>query len=402
MMADEPGNLRTELFLATAVEEPQPLLAELLANSPVVHTDRGVSFLRMADVLEANHSRDVYGVGGGRTDRGSMGGDRPLIPLDLDGPEHTKYRKLLDPLFAPRKIAGLEPRIRTRTVELLDGFADTGKVDAYSEFCSPLPSSIFLSIMGIPESDLEYFMAFERGIINHDVDLSQIGNLEARFDEMREAGKKCYAYFNAELDKREALGQPGDDLIGWFLSAEQDGQRLTREEILDITYLLMIAGLDTVVSTLSLDLHWLAKHPAERSRLVAEPELWPSAIEELLRWECPVAGSGRTAARDLVVNGVEVKAGESIRLSLAAANLDPEIFEDPLTVDITRKNNRHVAFTSGWHRCLGSHLARLELRVALEEWHKRIPDYRIADEQSPRFYFGAPRAVDYLPLVWDV
>jgi cytochrome P450 len=171
--------------------------------------------------------------------------------------------------------------------------------------------------------------------------------------------------------------------------------------VIDITFLLVLAGLDTVTASLSCMVDWLARHPAERDRLVAEPSLLPTAIEELMRVQTPVVAGSRHATTDFEVAGVEVKAGDELRVVWAAADMDPEAFPEPTKVDFGRANNRHIAFASGFHRCLGSHLARLELRVALDALHRRIPDYRPDPDRSPGYLNNAAvRCVDPLPLVF--
>jgi cytochrome P450 len=179
-----------------------------------------------------------------------------------------------------------------------------------------------------------------------------------------------------------------------------EGERLPREDLLDILGLLMIAGLDTVAASLACFLSHLARHPDERRRLVADPSLWPSAIEELLRFESPVTDGGRIALADLELpSGEHIAAGSRMGISWHAANLDPDVFGDPLEVDFDRAPNPHIGFASGFHRCLGSHLARMEMHVALDVWHQRIPDYEIAPG-SDLTYSGNPRAPHHLTLTW--
>ena len=206
-------------------------------------------------------------------------------------------------------------------------------------------------------------------------------------------------YLNAEFDRRLEAGEPGDDLLGGFLTVEIDGDRLSREDILDIVFLLLIAGLDTVSSALSNMVAYLARHPEQRQQLVDDPSLLPSAIEELLRTLTPVPFGARFATSDFEVNGKEVKAGEMVAVLWGAANYDPDIFPDPLKVDFERPVNRHVAFAAGFHRCLGSHLARMELRAALAAWHERVPEYAIAPGKEPVFTNDGVRIVNPLPLV---
>jgi cytochrome P450 len=374
--------------------EPQPVYAELLGKCPVLETAPGImTVLGMKEVVELNRNRAV--LGNGSLDR-SMGGDRALIPLDLDGAEHTHFRKLLDKVFAPKRVALLEPAARATAGALLDTFASTGSVEAFSAFCQQLPSRVFLSIMGIPLTDLDYFLAFKDGILRQEMgeDLEVVG---ARRDE---ASRRCSDYFTTLYDSRAEQDDPGEDLLGWLMTAEQGGQRLSRDEFVNICLLLMIAGLDTVGASLSCMLSWLARHPDQRRWILEDGSRWPAAIEELLRYESPVPQGFRMATEDIELGGVRYPGGTRFCVSWPAANLDPEVFDDPLTVDLERSPNPHVDFASGWHRCLGSHLARMELRVALEEWHRRIPDYEVAPGTELVYLPLGVRQVMDLPLVW--
>ena len=182
-----------------------------------------------------------------------------------------------------------------------------------------------------------------------------------------------------------------------LLEAEIDGQRLTREEILDICYLFIIAGLDTVTDSLCCFWSYLAEHPDRRRRIAEDPSVIPAAVEELLRWESPGSGVARVVAEDTEISGCPVSAGEALLIFVGAANTDPDSVENAHQVDFDRPVNRHSAFGQGIHRCLGSHLARLELRVAMREWHRRIPEYSIR-EDADLVWTPMLRAVHEMPL----
>jgi len=374
--------------------EPQPTYAALARQCPVLEREPGISTVfGMTEVLEITRHRSV--LGNGSLER-SMGGDRKLIPLDIDGPEHTQYRRLLDRVFAPKRMALLEPAIRATAAELLDSFVDDNSVEAFGAFCQPLPSRVFLSIMGLPRSDLDYFIAFKDGILRHDPD-EDLAVVEQR---RTDAGIRCSEYFGGLFDDR-STGQPQDDLLGWLLSTEVDHHRLSKDEFVNICLLLMIAGLDTVAASLSCLISWLARHPSERRWILEDPSRWPAAIEELLRYESPVPQGFRQATEAIEIDGITYPAGTRFVVSWPAANLDPETFENPLTVDLERAHNPHVVFASGRHRCLGSHLARTELRVALEEFHRRIPDYEVEPGVELNYLPLGVRQVMHLPLVWS-
>ena len=367
-------------------------VAEIHPGPPVIRAGNTIELTRFEDVVAVTKRRDVHSMDADTAVAMSLalGSGRPLIPLMLDGERHTQYRKLLDPLFAPRQVARLEPVIRDLAETLIDAFAADGEVDFFEAFCEPLPTQIFLSQLGLPFDDVPFLLWVKDGIIRPKDD-----------DHRTTAGPKLIEYLYAELDRREAAGEPRDDLIGGFLTAEVDGHRLTRDDVIDITFLLVLAGLDTVTSSLSCMVDWLARHPAERDRLVADPAVLPGAIEELMRVQTPVVAGSRHATADFEIDDVKVEAGDELRVVWAAADMDPDVFPEPTTVDFDRPNNRHIAFASGFHRCLGSHLARLELHVAMETLHRRVPDYRPDPRRPPGYRNNAPvRCVDPLPLVF--
>jgi cytochrome P450 len=381
------------------VPDPEVVYHAWAGRSPVIETDTAITLFRMADVLEVNRHPDVIGTG---ANGGSMGGTRPMIPLDLDGPLHTKWRKTLDPLFSARQVAKLEPRIRALTNELIDGFADRGRVELYSEFCDLMPTTIFLAFLGAPLERFDFFIDFRNDVLRRDAaDFDDPVKEAERQARIKAAGGRMDDYL-AELITERRAAEPRDDLLSGLLAATFDGRPVTDEDVVDIVHLLMVAGLDTVSSSLTCLVDWLARHPAARHALTAQPERWPRAIEELMRFHSPVPSASRTPTTDISVNGRTIPAGRQIQISWAAANLDPEVFPDPLTVDFDRTGNRHIAFASGFHRCLGSHLARLELRVGLEELHRRIPDYEIEPGAQPAYWNSGVRRVAPLPLVFPV
>ena len=385
--------LGDEITAQLAVAEPQSVYAAIAAT-PIICMP-GMHIAGAAKSVDAlTRSHHVRGSGA----LGNTGGaERPLIPLDIDRPDHTKYRKLLDPIFSAKVIAPLENDVRALADELIDGFIGRGHADLYDEFCAILPSTIFLRLMGIPTTELTYFLDFKNDLLRENAG-ETVAAREAR---VTAAAGRCYAYFNNVLDEREASGVPGDDLLGRFLTAEVEGHRLTRENILDICYLLMIAGLDTVAASLSCILAWLARHPEERRRVVADPSMWPDAIEELMRWETPVPGGNRTPTIDMEIGDQTVPAGTNVAVLWAAANMDPEKFTDPLTVDLSRRPNPHYSFAAGFHRCLGSHLARMELLAALDQFHRRIPEYEIPDGVELSYEASPVRLARPLTLTWD-
>jgi cytochrome P450 len=304
----------------------------------------------------------------------------------------VKYRRLLDPLFAPKQVALLEDDVRKLSNQLIDEFVDKGECEFNRDFAIPLPCTVFLRLLGLPLEELDLFLEFKDNIIRPGArDQKEMERIQA------ETGQRIYAYFDQVLDERER--QPRDDLLSGFLEADVDGHRLTREDILDICYLVLLAGLDTVTASVGCMVAYLAQHPEQRRRLVDDASLVPGAVEELLRWETPVPGVPRVLTEDVELSGERLEAGERVTVLLGSANIDESEFPEPEQIEFERPANRHLAFGGGVHRCLGSHLARLELRVALEQLHERIPEYTIKPGEEPRYTFGI-RAVEYLPLVF--
>jgi cytochrome P450 len=382
-----------EEVAARASATPQPMYVDLATRCPVKQIgDLMYEVNTMADIQFITKHHDV--------EQGTryLGSDRPAIPLGLDGPDHRKYRRLLDPVFTAKRIAPLAGQVHALANELVDGFVDEGAADVYARWCEPLPSIIFLSIMGLPMADLEGFLHFKRMVLSNDA--IERGTPEERIAIRNEAITWIQDYFNADLDARESEPTPRDDMIGWLLSTEVEGECLSRQEMLDILGLLMIAGLDTVAASLACFLSYFARNAQQRQRVIDQPELLRTAVEELMRFESPVRDGYRKTSADLTLpSGAVIPAGSYMVLSWAGANVDPAAFANPLDVDLERKPNPHIGFASGFHRCLGSHLARMEMQVALTAWHERIPAYSIAPD-TELVYAGNPRAPHVLPLVW--
>ena len=373
---------------------PQPVYATLHARHRVATTAViGAPILsRYEDVIWALRNPQLFS---SQMDiHLGLGTERPMIPLQIDPPAQTRYRKILDQRFSRDRSLELEPAVRRHANQLIDAFVDQGHCELDAAFAIPLPCRAFLSLMGLPQDDLDLFIELKDGIIRPPLPPEDLlGCWEFR----RNTGQQIYAYFERMLDAR--LADPQDDVLSYLTSAEIDGERLTRHEMLDICFLFLLGGLDTVTASLGCMLAYLAGHPEQRRRLTGDPALIPGAVEELLRWETPVMMVPRVTTQAVTVGDVELAAGTLVNLLLGAADVDEAEFAEATRVDFARERNRHVAFGGGPHRCLGSHLARMELRAALEEWHRRIPEYRIAPGETPRVSHGI-REVQYLPLVW--
>jgi cytochrome P450 len=387
-MAAEPASPSFNLGAVGA--EPHAMYKGLRDGCPVLRTGGrgGVILSRYHDVLFALRHPEVFS----SVDSVAIGNERPLIPLQVDPPEHVKYRKLLDPVFSRTRVLRLEPEVRKLAGELCDRFAARGECDFHKELAEPLPSTVFLRLLGLPLERLPYFLGLKDAIIRPR-ELGATDEDEAR----RDAGRKIYALFEEALDAR--LAHPTEDLLTWMLDEEVGGEKLTRQQILDICYLLLIAGLDTVTASLDTFAAYLAQHPERRRMAVERPQMLEGVIEELLRHESPVVAVPRVVVREVTLSGVALQPGEHVTLLLAAANGDERDFPGAEQVDFERRPNRHLAFGGGPHRCLGSHLARMELRAALDEFHRRVPVYSLAPGTQLSYSVGI-RQVDPLPLVF--
>jgi cytochrome P450 len=320
-------------------------------------------------------------------------GEHPLIPLQVDPPEHAHFRRMLDPEFSPKRMAQLEPDVRALTGELIDAFAGAGRCDFHLEFATPLPSTVFLRLMGLPQSDLPAFMEWRDDTVR-----PQGATVEEQQERRVAAGVAVARYFEDGLDAK--IAEPGDDLLSRIAHGSVDGRPLERTEQLGMCHLLLLAGLDTVTATLDCMVDYLARHPERRRALIERPELVDAAVEELLRTETPVQVVPRVLKQDCELRGQQMKAGDHVVFVIGAADTDPDEFDGSDAVDFERAANRHVAFGGGPHRCLGSHLARMELRVALEEFHRRIPDYEL-EPGAVVSYSPGIRQADQLPLVFN-
>lgn len=370
---------------------PQPFYRRAQEHGAVVPGTFGSQVVRRSSVeYVLQHAEEFSSA----METVNLGQSVPLIPLQVDPPDHRNYRRLLDPIFAPRRMNAIEPDVTRMVNELIDAFIDRGACDFAEELAVPLPSSVFLRLVGLPLSQLDMFLEMKDGI------LRPAGNdLDEVAASQKVAAERIENYFAGVIEERKANPEGQDDLLSLFLTAEIEGQRLTQDEIIGICFLFILAGLDTVTDSLECFMSYLAQHPDQRQHIVDDPSIIPSTVEELLRWESPVTTVARTATTDVDLDGCPVKKGEGVGVILGAANVDERALPDAFTVDLLRNPNKHFAFGGGIHRCLGSHLARMELRVALREWHRRIPAYSIR-EGAELVYQPALRQIESLPLVF--
>jgi cytochrome P450 len=373
-------------------EDPFPIWEQLRSASPVVHTERFLGCY-MPTTYEAV-KEIAYDTEHFSSRRVVVRDIRPdttqtAPPITSDPPQHKPAKQVLLPPFTPDAMKKLEPRVRAICNELIDEFIADGKCDAAARYTKHVPVRAIAHMLGIPEKDGELFIKWIHGIL-------ELGIKDN--DALMNAVQEMTAYFTGHIEQRKK--HPSDDLISVLMKArDKNGQPLSDQHVLGSLRLLLIAGIDTTWSAIGSSLWHLAKTPADRARLVAEPELMPLAVEELLRAYSPVT-MAREVMKETTVSGCPVKPGNMVLLSFPAANRDPAMFPDADKVVIDRRENRHAAFGLGIHRCVGSNLARMEMTVAIEEWLKRIPYFRLDPAGKVTWSEGTVRGPRQLPMLF--
>src|SRR5579875_34217 len=379
------------------VRDPYPIWDDLRQRCPVAHSDRfGGAWLplRHEDISAIAYDTEHF------TSRGVIvselrPGDEelpapigPAPPITSDPPFHSLARRLLLPAFAPKPVGALEPYTRSLCRDLLDALDGRTEVDAAVEYAQHIPLRVIVQMLGFPQEDADMLRRFIH-LVLEDVDAS--------FEE-RQAVTEA-AEIDQYIDARiaEHVADPRDDLTSFLLSVELDGQRLQHEHVRGTMVLLMIAGIDTTWSAIGASLWHLAQHPDDRRRLASDPDIMPFAVEELLRAYAPVT-MARLVAKDVELGGRTLHEGDWVLLPFPSANRDPEAFPDADRVVLDRRENRHAAFGLGIHRCIGSNLARMELRVAVEEWIARFPEFELTDPATVTWSTGQVRGPRTLPI----
>lgn len=374
------------------------MLDELRAEGPLFKVPEGAGWFLVTgheEVLRVCQAADKFPQAKHLT-ASAADAEVVLIPNTLNGDLHAKWRRLLAPYFSPSLMRGLDDKIRHRAVTLIEGLMDRGECDFVSEFALRYPTTIFLDLMGLPVADLDRFLEWETAILHPDISQG-----EAALAGMQQAQGGVVNYFIETIAQRRDLA-PADrpaglvtDALDWSI----DGEPVNDQDLLSFYMLMFLAGLDTVTAELAYGFLHLATHPRDRARLVADPSIIPNATEELLRLY-PIVNAMREASEDTEIAGCPVRKGEVVTVSFPSAGRDGQKFDDALVADFDRDDLSHLTFGAGRHRCLGSHLARREMTAAYEEWHKRIPDYRLQEGAELTETAGNIMGLTSLPLTW--
>ncbi len=378
------------------VRSPYAVWDALRSSCPVAQTERwGGSFMptTYADVAGVAHdiehfsSREVGVIPGGEAEGNGLPAGIGLPPIDVDPPVHTWARRLILPWFSHTRVDGYEAMTRELCNSLIDDIIAKGHGDAAVDYAQRIPVRVISWMLGVPEELSDTFTGWVRDVLEFGHEPERSGP----------AWQGMAMYFIGAVEERKA--NPSNDLISELIRAEVDGAPVPDVHILGTIALALVAGVDTTWSGIGSAMWHLATHEADRLRLVDDPSLIPTAIEELLRAYSPVT-MARVATSNAEIAGCPVKEGAKVLLNFAAANRDPEAFERANEVVIDRANNRHVAFGVGIHRCAGSNLARMELRVAVETWLERIPDFHLADGAEVTWAGGQVRGPRTVPVTF--
>jgi cytochrome P450 len=365
------------LYSHEDMQDPHTLWSQLRSTCPVAHSDQLDGFwmltryehIRGAALDYATFSNKEVMVPRDRLGAGMQ--ERP--PITLDPPRHTAFRQLLLPAFSPGQVARLEPALR-QTCRNAVAEITSDEVDVASAYAKKIPAELICTMMGVPLDIAPTFRAWAK-------DANEAEDINVAV----EAGVKMMQWVDGVI--AEQIAQPREGLVTALINSESEGRRLTRQELAGSIVLIMLGGLDTAWSVISSMLWHLGQHPEDRQRLAADPSLAPTAVEEYLRFFSPL-NLARITNTATTVDGVEIGQDESVLLCYASANRDPDVFFDPDRVVIDRAPNRHMAFGVGPHRCIGSNIARLELRVALQEWMAAFPDFELTDPHAVHWTLG--------------
>jgi cytochrome P450 len=372
-------------------DDPFPVYRQLRDEAPAYHDD-DLGFWALSrydDVARALHDPDTFCSRFGITlEEGSA---LPML-LTTDPPDHTALRRLVSRAFTPRRVADLESAIRTLSTGYLDRLRDRAAADFIVDYAAPLPMDVISRLLGVPDGDQEELRGWSDALLHRaegDMEVTPAGI---------DAAYQLYKYFSAFVAERRAA--PGDDdLAGALVAAESDGERLTDDQVVGFLFLLIIAGNETTTKLLGNCLLAMQRFPRERTKVIADPARIPDAVEEILRYEGSTQVMARTLTREVALHGRKMPRGDKVLLLLGSGNRDERVWDDPDAYDIDRSwPTHHLAFGHGIHVCLGAALARLEMRVGLEEFLGRHPGYEIDERALERVHSGNVRGYSRMPI----
>jgi cytochrome P450 len=372
-------------------DDPFPVYRQLRDEAPAYHDD-DLGFWALSrydDVARALHDPDTFCSRFGITlEEGSA---LPML-LTTDPPDHTALRRLVSRAFTPRRVADLESAIRTLSTGYLDRLRDRAAADLIVDYAAPLPMDVISRLLGVPDGDQEELRGWSDALLHRaegDMEVTPAGI---------DAAYQLYKYFSAFVAERRAA--PGDDdLAGALVAAESDGERLTDDQVVGFLFLLIIAGNETTTKLLGNCLLAMQRFPRERTKVIADPARIPDAVEEILRYEGSTQVMARTLTREVALHGRKMPRGDKVLLLLGSGNRDERVWDDPDAYDIDRSwPTHHLAFGHGIHVCLGAALARLEMRVGLEEFLDRHPGYEIDERALERVHSGNVRGYSRMPI----
>jgi cytochrome P450 len=396
------------IFDPDYIKDPFPIWKDIRGKCPVAHTERiGGSWMPInyEDLVNIAANTDVFSSANplvvpleppeGHELAEANEEDQPFYgvgapPISSDPPEHTWSRRLILPPFSARAIEKWVPMTEEHCNSLIDGFIDKGGCDGAADYAQQIPPYVIARMLGIPVEMTDTFTQWVREFLEFGLQ---------NFDMAVNSRNTILTFLWQQLQERKKDAS-GDDLISYLLRAEVDGKPVPDQHVLGTSFLLLLAGIDTTWSSIGAALWHLAQHPEDRRRMMEDPEVFTTGIDELLRAYAPVT-MARIVTRDFEYDGCKMKAGDKVLMSFPAGNRDPAKFENPDEVQIDRKVNPHIAFGVGIHRCAGSNLARMEMRVAIKEFLTRIPDFRLEDPEAVTWAGGQVRGPRSMRLAFD-
>jgi len=398
-----------DIFSREYIKDPFPIWDDIRGKCPVAHTDRwGGSFMptRYEDLFDIAKNIQTYSsrnvlvadvMPAPDQERPELTEDEQELvqqynvgapPITSDPPVHTWARKLLLPPFSVTSVARYEQETRELCNELIDAVIKNGRADGAVDYAQQIPPRVIASMLGIPKEMTATFTEWVRGFL-------ELGLTDPELRE--QSARSIFEFMIGQVQQRKE--NPGDDLISYLLKAEVDGAPVPEPHVVGTCFLLLVAGIDTTWSSIGSAIWHLAQHPEHRKQLIEQPELIDNAVEELLRAYSPVT-MARYVAEDTQYKGCPISEGSKVLMNFPAANRDPQVFEHPDEVILDREKNPHIAFGVGIHRCAGSNLARMEMKVSIQEWLKRIPDYRLEDPDAVTWAGGQVRGPRKMGVVF--